>query len=101
MLCWVSMPTGCAKALTETQTPQQWFVDTGAGSHDAGRCNSRLGDFNRHCGRNDGRTHWGNKPDVGPKLVELKRQTTKLSGHVQKRSHIMMSVDSEGVVDQV
>merc|ERR1719242_351875 len=26
--CWVRIPGGCATALSETQTPEEWFVDS-------------------------------------------------------------------------
>jgi len=119
--CWVVMPTGCSRGLSETRTPQQWFVDPLSGN--ARRCTSRLSDFNRHCGRNDGQSRWGFEPeaaaedeeedptpkDVGTKLVQrmrrtklvqMKRQTTKFSGHVKKQFPLsLMQISSGGQVE--
>ena len=25
--CWIRLPTGCSKTLSETKTPKVWFVD--------------------------------------------------------------------------
>jgi hypothetical protein len=54
--CWVRMPTGCNKALSETTTPTQWFVDPLSSS--SGLCSARLGDFNTYCGKTDAVSQW-------------------------------------------
>merc|ERR1712137_1247946 len=72
--CWVVMPTGCSRGLSETRTPRQWFVDPFSGN--AGRCSSRLSDFNRHCGRSDGKSQWGYKPETEAETEEPGPTTT-------------------------
>ena len=56
------MPTGCSKALTETDTPTEWFVDpSNAGNECQG---SRLTAFQNHCGVTDGLQCWAADPEV-------------------------------------
>jgi len=57
LLCWIRMPTGCAKPLRETDTPKEWFVDPHAETEE--KCNSRVSDFNNWCGRTNGMSQFG------------------------------------------
>ena len=58
--CWIRMPTGCAKNLTETTTPTMWFVDP---DNKGVSCQaSRLAEFNTICERTDAVNHWGTTP---------------------------------------
>merc|ERR1712032_1359312 len=62
--CWMTMPTGCDRKLSETDTPTEAFVDPG--SRDERTCASRLPAFNRHCIRSDGVSVWGPQPQPQP-----------------------------------
>jgi len=62
--CWVRMPTGCARGLSETSTPLLWFVDPH--SPDSAKCTSRLNAFNGHCKRSDATSQWGSQPQAPP-----------------------------------
>jgi hypothetical protein len=62
------MPTGCGVPLTESTTPERWFIDpnNGAGS----TCSSvRLIVLNTFCSRTDGYNRWGLDPEPGYKIV--------------------------------
>lgn len=54
--CWVRMPTGCVRHLSETRTPKTFFVDRH--SHTSALCAQRRTAYNRHCGRADSMTVW-------------------------------------------
>ena len=60
--CWVQMPTGCNKALGETSTPTQWFVDPHTSN--SATCTIRLSSFNTWCGRSDAASQWGSQPQA-------------------------------------
>ena len=64
--CWIRMPTGCDRALSETTTPTKWFIDpTNQGSS----CqDSRKNAFNVHCKRTDTVNFWGTSPPKGNKF---------------------------------
>jgi len=56
-LCWMRMPSGCARGLSETSTPKTWFVDPGTSSSD--ECFARVDAFNNHCQKGDAEEMWG------------------------------------------
>jgi hypothetical protein len=59
--CWLRMPTGCSKALSETTTPTQWFaVDTSPSS--AATCTTKISAFNTWCGKTDAESQWAASP---------------------------------------
>ncbi len=64
------MPTGCAGALAETQTPTEWFLDpwASAQSADAATCTGRLATYNAYCVKNDGQHDWRTE-DAPPRIV--------------------------------
>ena len=58
--CWIRMPTGCGKTLSETSTPKEWFAD---GSHSCSA--ARLAVFNKQCSRFDAKNFWAVSPPGG------------------------------------
>jgi len=59
--CWVRMPTGCDRSLSETSDPLNWFVYPSAGN--SATCTSRLAAFNKDCSRSDAESEFrGVKP---------------------------------------
>ncbi len=61
--CWVQMPTGCARPLAETKTPNEWFVD---GITNEAACTARKADYNNHCIKNDAKVEFTAKNIVAP-----------------------------------
>lgn len=59
--CWKKMPTGCDNRLSETNTPENWFIDYK--SLDANTCDSRKGAFNSYCRKRDAEGSWGKYPE--------------------------------------
>jgi len=60
--CWMRLPSGCNKALSETSTPTEWFIDPSNGAGATSCSASRLAAFNSYCGRSDAQNHWGAVP---------------------------------------
>ena len=48
--CWVKMPTGCGRPLSQTNTPLEWFVD---GATNEASCKARKADYDYHCIKKD------------------------------------------------
>jgi hypothetical protein len=48
--CWVKMPTGCGRPLSETNTPLEWFVD---GATNEASCKARKAAYDNHCMKKD------------------------------------------------
>jgi len=48
--CWVRMPTGCGRPLSETTTPLEWFVD---GVTNEASCKARKSAYDNHCMKRD------------------------------------------------
>ena len=46
--CWMRLPSGCAQALGETDTPTNWFVDP-PGTASEAECSSRKAAYNSNC----------------------------------------------------
>jgi hypothetical protein len=62
--CWMRMPTGCDRPLSETSDASSWFIDPRTSN--AATCKSRRGDFNRDCSRTDAESQFrGVKPAAG------------------------------------
>ena len=61
--CWKKLPTGCNKKLSETKTPEQWFLDAPEKNIDT--CTNRTSAFNSYCGRRDTESQFVvNQPDT-------------------------------------
>merc|ERR1719420_450690 len=66
--CWIRLPTGCARKLSETTAPWFWFIDP---QNSGNSCqNTRLQAFKTHCSRRDVEHYWGVNPP-GPTQQEL------------------------------
>ena len=67
--CWIQMPSGCSKVLSESTTPTMWFVDP---ANTGNTCSAgRLAAFNSYCGKNDAKNRWGIRPiNEGRSMVE-------------------------------
>jgi len=57
--CWMRLPSGCNRGLSETSTPTEWFIDPSNGASATSCSASRLVAFNSHCARSDAENHWG------------------------------------------
>ena len=68
--CYMFMPTGCSKVLSETSNPQSWFRDTsGRGDTNANACSYRKTEFNAYCERSDAVHHYN--PGYGRTISQI------------------------------
>merc|ERR1712232_161602 len=61
-LCWIRMPTGCHNKMSETNTPNKWFVQSESVNMDKQQCQQQLGSFNNWCKRKDATWFSGETP---------------------------------------
>eukprot|EP00729_Bicosta_minor_P018203 gene18203-15822_t len=64
--CWVRMPSGCDKSLSEPAWSDRfgyaWFED--ARAHSEAECTARAAAFNTYCGQDDALTYWSKYSDT-------------------------------------
>ena len=63
--CWLRMPTGCVRAMSQTTTPREWFVDPVAAPappHTNVTCLAKANVLNSLCHQTDAEHHWGTDP---------------------------------------
>lgn len=59
--CWVRMPTGCGRPLSQTTTPLEWFVD---GATNEASCKARKNDYDNHCMKRDAQVEFTAKGGI-------------------------------------
>jgi hypothetical protein len=58
-VCWMRMPSGCSRTLSQITTSLEWFRDKHYSVSDAASCLARVSAFNSWCGRSDTEHQWG------------------------------------------
>ena len=89
-LCWIKMPTGCAKTLKLTKTPQEWF--SFLHSRNRATCMLRVKALNKYCDKEDCKTSWGRSP---PQEIYLERGFSYGGVDLQRFSNVSTEEDAQ------
>ena len=89
-LCWIKMPTGCAKSLKLTKTPQEWF--SFPHSRNRATCMLRVKALNKYCDKEDCKTSWGRSP---PQEIYLERGFSYGGVDLQRIQNVSTEADAQ------